>query len=337
MTTVETTRPAKVPAFYIRDIPIYGDSILSPMAGFSDLPFRSICREYGSAMSYTEFVSVESIIYVHPASLKRLEYAQGERPMTFQIFGCDVELFKEAALRCQEMGPDIIDINMGCSAKTVAGRGAGAGLLQTPAKIADIFRTLVKTLDVPVTGKIRLGWDEQSLNYLEVAKILEDNGASAIAVHGRTKKQAYKGNANWDAIAEIKQVVSIPVIGNGDVTAVADIQRMKDHTGCDAVMIARAAIGNPWIFARKDFDEVTLTDRIALVHRHLAGMVDFYGEERGLVLFRKHVAKYTKGLHGSARVRDQLMQCVEVDQFVDLIAEYEMRYYEFAEEAAVAA
>lgn len=325
------------PTFYIRDIPIYGDKILSPMSGFSDLPFRSICREYGSAMSYTEFVAIESILYSNPTGLKRLEYDPGERPLTFQIFGVDVALFKEAVLKCQAMEPDIIDINMGCSANTVAGRGAGAGLLRTPEKVREIFTTLVKLLDVPVTAKIRLGWDDDSLNYLEIARLLEDCGASAIAVHGRTKKQSYKGVANWDAIAEIKQAVSVPVIGNGDINVVADIARMKAHTGCDAVMIGRAAIGNPWIFAGKDFDQVTLSDRVKLVRRHLDAMLDFYGQERGLILFRKHVAKYTKGLRGSSKVRGLLVQCTDVQEFIDLISEYESSYYQTSEPQPVLA
>ncbi len=278
-------------------------------------------------MSYTEFVSVESILFDNPKGLQRLAYDPNERPVTFQIFGPEVDIIREAALRCEAMGPDIIDINMGCSANTVAGRGAGAGLLKTPGKIAQIFSTLSKTLSVPVTGKIRLGWDEDSLNYLEVARILADNGAAAIAVHGRTKQQAYKGQANWEAIAEIKEAVDIPVIGNGDVATLADVERMKAQTGCEAVMVGRAAIGNPWIFAGKDFEQVTLADRIALVHRHLQAMLDFYGEERGLVLFRKHVVKYTKGLRGSAKVRALLVQCTEVQAFVDLISEYEAHYY----------
>ncbi len=315
------------PNFYIRDIPIYGDVILSPMAGFSDLPFRSICREYGSAMSYTEFVAVESIKFAHPQALQRLKFDAAERPVTHQIFGCDVDLIEEAALITRhELDPDIIDINMGCSAKNVAGRGAGAGLLKTPQKIAQIFSRLTKVLDIPVTGKIRLGWDEDSLNYLEVAKALEEHGGSAIAIHGRTKVQAYKGVARWEPIAEIKQQVKIPVIGNGDVTTGADIGRLKAETGCDAVMIGRAAIGNPWIFAGKDFEETVLSDRIQLIRRHLQAMLDFYGEERGLVLFRKHVAKYTKGLKGVAKVRHQLVTCNTAEAFIALVTEYEALY-----------
>ena len=176
---------------------------------------------------------------------------------------------------------------------------------------------------MPVTGKIRLGWDSESLNYLDVAKVMEDNGASLIAVHGRTKTQAYNGTANWDAIAEIKQAVSIPVIGNGDVKCVADIERMKQHTGCDAVMIARAAIGNPWIFQRKDIEQVTLAEKAALIHRHLELMLDFYGEERGLVLFRKHVTKYVRGLSHIGRVKHQLVTCTTPAEFIALMNQYE--------------
>lgn len=313
------------PTFYIRDIPVFGDKILSPMAGFSDLPFRAICRRYGSAVSYTEFVSVESILHANPKALKRLEYAEDERPMVFQIFGENIDLIVRAAQKIEQMRPDIIDLNMGCSAKNVAGRGAGAGLLKDPRKIGEIIRAMVAAVEVPVTGKIRLGWDDDSLNYLDVAKILEDSGASAIAVHGRTKTQAYRGSANWDAIAEIKQAVSIPVIGNGDVARVEDVARMKAHTGCDAVMIGRAAIGNPWIFAGKNIEDVTLDEKIALIREHLRANVDFYGEHWGVVLFRKHVVKYTKGMFGSAKMRAELMTCTTPEEFIDVVARYEQR------------
>jgi nifR3 family TIM-barrel protein len=307
----------------IRDIPVYGDLILSPMAGFSDLPYRLICREYGSAMSYTEFVSADGILYENERTFQMLAYDPTERPVTFQIFGNDETLLEEAARRIEPLGPDIIDINMGCSVKKVSGRGAGAGLLRDPAKIGRIFARLTKALSAPVTGKIRLGWDEDSLNYLEVARIMEDNGASLLAVHGRTKAQAYQGVANWDAIAEIKQAVTIPVIGNGDVSCVADIARIKQHTGCDAVMIARAAIGNPWIFQRRDIHEVTLAQKARLIQRHLELMLDFYGPDRGLILFRKHIVKYVRGLAHMAKVKQQLITCTQPEEFIALMNAYE--------------
>jgi nifR3 family TIM-barrel protein len=224
---------------------------------------------------------------------------------------------------------------MGCSVPKVAGRGAGAALLREPAKIGRIFARLTKALSIPVTGKIRLGWDDNALNYLEVAKILEDNGASLIAVHGRTKVQAYNGAANWDAIAEIKQAVKIPVIGNGDVACVADIDRIKRHTGCDGVMIARAAIGNPWIFQRKDIHEVTLAEKAQLIYRHLDLMLDFYGEDRGLILFRKHVVKYVRGLAHIAKVKTQLVTCTRPEEFIELMHTYELEAGERAAQMAL--
>ena len=312
------------PAFFIREIPIYGDLILSPMAGFSDMPFRSICREYGSAMSYTEFVSAAAMSYNNPQTWRFFDFAPFERPMVFQFFDSDVERLVTQCCRAEDMfHPDIIDINMGCSEASVSGRGAGAGLLRTPAKIAQIFDRLSHELKVPVTGKIRLGWDETSRNYLEVAHILEDNGASAIAVHGRTKEQGCKGEANWAAIAEIKAAARIPVIGNGDVKRVADIDRLKAQTGCDAVMIARAAIGNPWIFQRKDREQVAFAEKAMLIRRHLSAMLDYYGPARGLILFRKHVVKYIKGAPGAADVHLSLVTCTSADEFIELFSRWE--------------
>jgi nifR3 family TIM-barrel protein len=320
----QNIKPAPAqPTFLIGHIPVYGDLILSPMAGFSDKPYRLICREYGSAMSYTEFVSVDGLLHGNERTLQMLDFDPSERPMTFQIFGSDEGKIEAAARRIEQLGPDIIDLNMGCSVPKVSGRGAGAALLRDPAKIGRIFGRLTKALSIPVTGKIRLGWDNQSLNYLEVAKVLADNGASLIAVHGRTKAQAYGGQANWDAIAHIKQAVHIPVIGNGDVACVADIERIKRHTGCDAVMIARAAIGNPWIFQRKDLHRVTLAEKSRLIQRHLNLMLEFYGPQRGLILFRKHVVKYVRGLAHIAQVKTKLVTCTRAEEFIELMHQYE--------------
>ncbi len=315
----------RTPTFCIRDIPVYGDLVLAPMDGFSDMPFRLICRELGSAMSYTEFVNVDELQGKRwpEKTARKLVYDPSERPMTFQIYGSDEDRLVQAAERLLALGPSILDLNMGCSVNTIAGRGAGAGLLCTPTKIGSIFRRLSTTLPIPVTGKIRLGWDDRTRNYLDVARILEDNGAALIAVHGRTKAQAYKGAADWDAIAAVKQAVSVPVLGNGDVVTVDDITRIKAHTGCDGVMIGRGAIGNPWIFARQTPHAVSFEDKIALVRRHLALNLQFYGEEMGLLLFRKHVVRYIDSIRHLADFRVRLLTCRQVDEFIALIAEGE--------------
>lgn len=311
------------PQFFVRDVPVFGDLVLSPMDGYSDMPFRLLCRELGSAMSYTEFVNVDALRYGTYApdaiAWRKLRFDPSEHPMTFQIYGHVEEKIVETAVRLQELGPDIIDINMGCYVKDVAERGAGSGMLRDPNKIARLFAALSKALTVPVTGKIRLGWDAGTRNYLTVAHVLEDNGASLIAVHGRTKEQAYHGSADWDAIAEVKQAVSIPVVGNGDVRTVADIAAIRARTGCDAVMIGRGAIGNPWIFARKDRLQVSFDDKIALMRRHFALNLEFYGERIGLILFRKHAARYLHGLPGEAEIRLPLLTCTTVDDVYRLM------------------
>jgi nifR3 family TIM-barrel protein len=281
----------RIPNFTVRDVPIYGDTVLAPMDGYSDWPFRSICRALGSAMSYTEFVKVEKILSRSKEPAKRLYYEEAERPVTFQIYGDDPDLILEAALKIEPLKPDIIDLNMGCPAKSIADRGAGVGMMPTPEKIARTFKLLTSNLKVPVTGKIRLGWDRDK-NYKLIARIVEEEGGSLIAVHGRTKEQRYSGNADWDAIAEVKSLVKIPVIGSGDIKTVSDIQRMKQLTNCDAVMIGRAAIANPWIFMGMDREQVPAELLKQTVHEHLQKSVQFYGEEDGQRLFRKYAVQY---------------------------------------------
>lgn len=307
------------PSFHIGNVPVYGRTILSPMDGFSDLPFRSLARRLGSAMSYTEFVNAMDVISNLSKLEGRLTYSEDERPIVFQIFDDAPERLLRAALVLRELDPNIIDINMGCSAKTVAGRGAGAGLLRAPEKIAAIFRMLTRELDIPVTGKIRIGWDDENLNYIEVAKIVEGNGGSLIAVHGRTKQQAYRGDANWKAIAEIKAAVNIPVIGNGDVRMAADIQRMLEFTGCDAVMIGRGAIGNPWIFAGLDREEVNGDEVRETMLLHLEAMLQFYGAARGLVLFRKHASRYITPFGLTNEQREMLLRSEKPEEFISLL------------------
>jgi len=310
---------SQTPTFWVQNLPVYGDLILSPMDGYSDLPFRGLARRLGSAMSYTEFINAIDVLFGHPHLEQRLTFLESERPVVFQIFDDDPDRLVQAAHKLRKRNPDVIDVNMGCSARSVSGRGAGAGLLRAPEKIAQIFNRQTRELDIPITGKIRLGWDDASRNYLQVARIIEDNGGQMIAVHGRTKKQGYTGLADWDAIAEVRQAVSIPVIANGDVKTVADIDRIKAHTGCNAVMIARAAIGNPWIFSRLDRERVPVATLRETMLIHLSSMLEFYGPDRGLVLFRKYAARYLSpyGLEGD--FRQTLMPSETPEQFTRLL------------------
>jgi len=291
------------------------------MDGFSDLPFRSLCRSLGSAMSYTEFINALDILQGHPRIHRKFAFLPSERPVVFQIFDDDPERLLEVALRLQEYGPDIIDVNMGCSERSVSGRGAGAGLLRTPLKVARIFQELSSALEVPVTAKIRLGWDDQSRNYLLISRIIEENGGALVAVHGRTKAQGYSGRADWAAIAEIKQSVSIPVIGNGDVSTVAGIRDLKSYTGCDGVMIGRGAVGNPWIFSRMDRLQVTPEQVRQMMLQHLDLMLSFYEDDYGLVLFRKHASRYLSPFRLSREARQRLFTAQHPEEFVELLEE----------------
>jgi nifR3 family TIM-barrel protein len=317
----ETNIPSRVPVFWVRDVPIYGELILSPMDGYSAWPFRSLCREFGSAMSYTEFVNVRDILARPGYVLPKMRFKDDERPVVIQIYGDDPDQFLEAALEVQELEPDIIDINMGCPAKSIANRGAGVGLMRTPLKIARIFRKLTSALDVPVTGKIRLGWDDDCLTYKLVARIIEEEGGQLLAIHGRTKKQAYGGEADWDAIAEVVESLNIPVIGNGDVYTVADIQQMKEHTSCAGVMIGRAAIRNPWIFCHLDREQVPPQQVRTTMLTHLERNIEFYGPERGLRLFRKYAAHYLTPYQLPKEIRQKLLTREQPDEFLALLDE----------------
>jgi tRNA-dihydrouridine synthase B len=306
------------PLFHVRDIPIYGDAILSPMAGFSDVPYRALCRAHGSAMNYTEFVPAEALQGERNIMWRRLEAKPNEHPLVFQIFGNEAIQLLRAAQTIEELGPDIIDINMGCSTSKISGKGAGVAMMQQPALVAETFRLLTHHLSVPVTGKIRLGWDDTKRNYIEIAHVAEDNGASLIALHGRTKVQRYNFEADWDAIGELKQAMSVPVIGNGDVRRPEDIDAMKAHTGCDAVMIGRGAVGNPWIFSRKDREKLEFEKITETIRYHLQEMLAYYGDPHGLILFRKHLRRYISGRVPKPQQREML-EAENVDEFERLL------------------
>lgn len=282
------------PTFTIGDVPIFGDLILAPMDGITDQPFRGLCRKLGSALSVTEFINALDVLQDHPRYPHRLAFKPFHRPLSLQMLGDEPEQILNAAFQIvPEVKPDIIDINLGCQSKNVTSRGAGAALMRTPEIIAAIFHQMTRHFDIPITGKIRLGWDNEQLNYLEVAKIIQDNGGAMVAVHGRTRKQAYRGRARWEPIREIKNALQIPVIGNGDVRTTADIDDIKQMTGCDAVMIGRAAVGNPWIFSYMDRKEVPVALARETILTHFGDMLEFYGE-RGVITFRKYIKAYLK-------------------------------------------
>jgi tRNA-dihydrouridine synthase B len=312
------------PVFSIRSVPVCGDLILAPMDGFTDWPFRVICRELGSAMSYTEFINVDEIIHARRAegAIKlKLKFSESERPVAFQIYGHVDERLVETARALQDRGPDVIDINLGCAIRKIAERGAGAGMLKDPARLGRLFAALTTAVQIPVTAKIRLGWDDRSRNYLEVARALEDNGCALIAVHARTKEQGLSGPADWSAIAEIKSRAGIPILGNGNVHTVADIDAIQRETKCDGVMIGRGAIGHPWIFSRRDKESVLLPESVSMARRHLGMMMEIYGSEFGCRIFRKHAVRYVHHLVSVGKLRSRLGLCSNVAEYESLFAE----------------
>jgi len=306
------------PAFWVGSIPIMGRLILAPMDGVTDLPFRVMTRRLGSAMSYTEFINAIDVLNGHPRLPRQVKFLDEERPVVFQIYDDNADRMVEACQVLELLNPDIIDINMGCPAKTVSHRGAGAGLLRQPEKVAEIVTKLVANMKVPVTAKIRLGWDDKSRNYLEIARIIEDCGASLLAVHGRTRMQNYTGNADWDAIAEIKQILSIPVLGNGDVTSSADIERMFLHTGCDGVMIGRGAIENPWIFSGLDRESVSPELVYQSMLDQLNSMLTFQGPT-GIISFRKFAKRYLRPYPVEHEQLRSLLTCLDPNQFREIL------------------
>jgi tRNA-dihydrouridine synthase B len=308
------------PRFWVRDVPVYGDAILAPMDGYSDWPFRSLCRGLGSAMSYTEFVQAEHILRSDRYMRAKLYFEPVERPVVFQLYGDDPEAILQAALKVQELEPDVIDINMGCPAKSVASRGAGVGMMRTPLKVARLINRLTRALRVPVTCKMRLGWDD-ARTYRLIARIVEQNGGSLVAIHARTREQNYGGQANWDAIAEVKASVHIPVVGNGDVTTPADIRRMQEYTGCDAVMVGRAAIANPWIFSGLEREQVSQEQVRRLIAMHLERNIRFYGTDDGPRLFRKHAVQYLMLRRLSREDRKDLLRRRPSEEFLALLDE----------------
>ena len=286
---------------------------LAPMAGVTDTPYRILAREMGCAMAFAEMVSVLGIHFRNEKTLAMLETVPEERPLAMQLFGARPEPVAEAAAYVESLGcADVIDFNMGCPAPKIVKNGAGSALLKEPELAERILAALVKATKLPVTVKMRIGWDESSINAVEMAKRAEAAGVAAIAVHGRTREQYYKGHADWSMIAAVKRAVKVPVIANGDIRTTADLARVFRETGCDGVMIGRAAQGNPWIFrVFRSFLETgveipppTIAERGALILRHLDMLIQYKGDYIGAREMRKHATWYTKGMVGGGNLRD---------------------------------
>ena len=286
---------------------------LAPMAGVTDTPYRILAHEMGCAMAFAEMVSVLGIHFRNEKTLAMLQTVPEERPLAMQLFGARPEPVAEAAAYVESLGcADVIDFNMGCPAPKIVKNGAGSALLKEPELAGEILAALVKATKLPVTVKMRIGWDESSINAVEMAKRAEAAGVSAIAVHGRTREQYYKGHADWSMIAAVKRAVKVPVIANGDIRTTADLARVFRETGCDGVMIGRAAQGNPWIFrAFRSFLETgveipppTIAERGALIFRHLDMLIQYKGDYIGAREMRKHATWYTKGMVGGGNLRD---------------------------------
>ena len=303
---------------------------LSPMAGVTDLPFRLICKEQGCGLLYTEMINGKALCYDDENTKKMLKIEEEEHPVAVQIFGSEPEFMGRAAEIMNGYSNEILDINMGCPAPKVVKNGDGSALMKNPKLAEEVLRAVVKNSKKPVTLKIRKGWDDNSVNAVEIAKIAEDCGISALAIHGRTREQFYTGKADWDIIAEIKKNLSIPVIGNGDVFTIEDSINMLDKTGCDAIMIGRGAQGNPWIFKRINhymntgeiLPEPTLNEKISTAIKHLKLAVEEHGEYVAVREMRKHIAWYLKGLRNSAKLRDEINKIEDYQEVVSKLEYY---------------
>lgn len=322
------TNMGTVRKLQIGNVTLENNLILAPMAGVTDLPFRLLCKEQGAGLLCMEMVSAKAILYKNKNTEELLTIDPRENPVSLQLFGSDPDIMSEIAKQIEERPFDILDINMGCPVPKVVNNGDGSALMKNPLLAGQIIEKTARAIKKPVTVKIRKGFDENSINAVEMAHIAQESGAAAVAVHGRTREQYYSGKADWDIIRQVKEAVSIPVIGNGDIKTAEDVIAMERQTGCDGFMIARGAEGNPWIFrqilhyfetgehlAKPSFKEVT-----DMLLRHAKMQLEFKGEYTGIREIRKHAAWYTAGYRNSSKLRGRIN---EVESFADLQALFE--------------
>ena len=318
--------------FKIGNVEIKNNVVLAPMVGICNSAYRRIIKQMGAGLIYAEMVNDKAIVHENKKTIDMLYMTEEERPISQQIFGSDVDSFVASAKMVYEkMKPDIIDINMGCPVPKVAvSAEAGAALLKNPEKIKEIVSAVVKSVPIPVTVKIRSGWDKNSINAKEVAKICEQAGASAICVHGRTRTDRYLGHSDWNIIKEVKESVNIPVIGNGDIKTVYDAKRMIDETGCDAVMIGRSALGNPWIILDTVNyltygilpKEITKQEKIDMCIKHLNYLLEFKPEKVAVLEMRSHIAWYLKGVEGAREIKNELFKAQTKDEIINILNEF---------------
>ena len=316
----------------IGNVEINGKIVVAPMAGISNMTFRRICKSMGASLVVAEMVSDKAITYGNEKTFELLRMNDDERPISQQIFGSDVNSFVEAAKIVEKrMKPDIIDINMGCPVpKVVVKNQAGSALLKNPEKVGEIIKAVVEAVKVPVTVKIRSGWDANSINAVEIAKIAETNGASAITIHARTRAQGYSGRADWSIIKAVVDAVNIPVIGNGDVVSCFDAKKMLDETGCSAVMIGRGLLGNPWLIREcveylesgKLPEEIDYNEKIDMMEYHLNKLCEDKSEKQAVLEIRNHLLNYLKGLPENKEVKNKVCRCKSENEIINVLEEY---------------